>query len=165
MPDYKGMYLAMLRASESAIETLISTLIPLARVITPNIPESEVLCGFSIHNEDDMGKAARAIADKTGVAVLVKGGHLVNDAVDCLCEDGHIEWYASRRINNPNTHGTGCTLSSAIACGLARGMTLAESIHCAKQYLTGALEAMLDLGAGSGPMDHTWCIPEPAQNN
>ena len=165
MPDYKGMYLAMLRASESAIETLISTLIPLARVITPNIPESEVLCGFSIHNEDDMVKAARAIADKTGVAVLVKGGHLVNDAVDCLCEDGHIEWYASRRINNPNTHGTGCTLSSAIACGLARGMTLAESIHCAKQYLTGALEAMLDLGAGSGPMDHTWCIPEPAQNN
>lgn len=150
---------------ESAIETLISTLIPLARVITPNIPESEVLCGFSIHNEDDMVKAARAIADKTGVSVLVKGGHLVNDAVDCLCEDGHIEWYASRRINNPNTHGTGCTLSSAIACGLARGMTLAESIHCAKQYLTGALEAMLDLGAGSGPMDHTWCIPEPAQNN
>ena len=137
---------------ESAIETLISTLIPLARVITPNIPESEVLRGFSI-------------PDKTGVAVLVKGGHLVNDAVDCLCEDGHIEWYASRRINNPNTHGTGCTLSSAIACGLARGMTLAESIHCAKQYLTGALEAMLDLGAGSGPMDHTWCIPEPAQNN
>ena len=111
-----------------------------------------------------MVKAARAIADKTGVAVLVKGGHLVNDAVDCLCEEGHIEWFASQRIDNPNTHGTGCTLSSAIACGLARGLSLAQSIHSAKKYLTGALAAMLDLGAGSGPLDHTWRMTQSDAN-
>ena len=112
--------------------TLKSVLIPLGTVITPNIPEAEVLCGFPIGSEADMVRAARKIAKQTGGAVLVKGGHLVNDA--------------------------GCTLSSAIACGLASGKTLDQSIREAKEYLTGALRAMLDLGRGAGPMDHTYCI-------
>ena len=138
--------------------TLKSVLIPLGTVITPNIPEAEVLCGFPIGSEADMVRAAREIAKQTGGAVLVKGGHLVNDAVDILCEHGEIRRYASERVNNPNSHGTGCTLSSAIACGLASGKTLDQSIREAKEYLTGALRAMLDLGRGAGPMDHTYCI-------
>lgn len=141
-----------------AMETLITKLLPLGTVVTPNIPEAETLCGLEIKNEEDMIKAAQRIAEKIGSAVLVKGGHLVNDAIDLLYEDGEIHWYQSERIENPNTHGTGCTLSSAIACNLADGKTLDESIRSAKEYLTGALRAQLDLGRGSGPMDHTYLI-------
>ncbi|HCA71581.1 MAG TPA: bifunctional hydroxymethylpyrimidine kinase/phosphomethylpyrimidine kinase [Ruminococcaceae bacterium] len=141
---------------DEARETLISKLLPLGTVITPNIPEAEVLCGFSIQNGADMAAAAKKIAENLGGAVLVKGGHLVNAATDLLYEKGRKHWYISKRINNPNTHGTGCTLSSAIACNLASGKSLDASIRNAKKYLTGALAAMLDLGKGSGPLDHTY---------
>lgn len=143
---------------DEAMNALITKLIPLATVITPNIPESESLCGFSIKNEDDMIKAAKEISKALKGAVLVKGGHLVNDAIDLLYENGNIHWFKSERIDNSNTHGTGCTLSSAIACNLADGKSLSKSIENAKAYLTGALRAGLDLGQGRGPLDHTYCI-------
>lgn len=142
--------------SDEAMDALITRLIPLASVVTPNIPEAQVLCGFDIKSEDDMVRAAKQIATLTHGAVLVKGGHLVNDAVDLLHKDGKSAWFRSQRVNNPNTHGTGCTLSSAIACNLADGKSLDKSIESAKQYLTGALKAMLDLGKGSGPLNHTY---------
>jgi len=144
--------------SDDAMNTLITKLIPLATVITPNIPEAEVLCGFSIENEYDMIKAAKEISRILKGAVLVKGGHLVSDAIDLLYENGNIHWFRSERINNPNTHGTGCTLSSAIACNLADGKSLSVSIENAKVYLTGALKAGLNLGQGSGPLEHTYLI-------
>lgn len=144
--------------SDDAQNALITKLLPLGTVITPNIPEAEVLCGFAIRSEEDMIKAARKIAERLEGAILVKGGHLVSDAVDLLYENGTTHWYRSVRVNNPNTHGTGCTLSSAIACNLAVGKTLDESIRNAKDYLTGALGAMLNLGKGAGPMDHTYRI-------
>lgn len=144
--------------SDEAMEALITKLIPLATVITPNIPESETLCGFQIKDEKDMIKAAEKISKILKGAVLVKGGHLVNDAIDLLYEDNNIHWFKGERIDNPNTHGTGCTLSSAIACNLADGKTLDESIERAKEYLTGALMAGLNLGEGSGPLEHTYSI-------
>ena len=144
--------------SDDAQEALISHLLPLGTVITPNIPEAEVLCGFPIRNEADMIRAAEAIAAHFHGAILVKGGHLVSDAIDLLYENGTIHWYRAERVNNPNTHGTGCTLSSAIACNLAAGYSLDQSIRNSKTYLTGALNAMLDLGHGSGPLDHTYCL-------
>ena len=140
--------------SDEACDTLISKLIPIATVITPNIPEAEVLCGFEIKDEDGMVRAAEKIAKSFKGAILVKGGHLVNDATDLLYENGKISWFSSERIDNPNTHGTGCTLSSAIACNLAAGYSLEDSIRNAKEYLTGALGAMLDLGKGSGTLNH-----------
>lgn len=142
--------------SDTAMNSLISKLLPLGTVITPNIPEMEVLCGFAIEDEDGMVRAAKKLAGHFSGAILVKGGHLVSDATDLLYDNGNISWYKSERVNNPNTHGTGCTLSSAIACNLADGKTLDESIRNAKAYLTGALRAMLDLGKGPGPMDHTY---------
>ena len=144
--------------SEEAMHALITELIPLATVITPNIPEAEAMCGFSVKNEEDMMKATQEISKILKGAVLIKGGHLVNDAIDLLYENGNHHWFQSKRIDNPNTHGTGCTLSSAIACNLAEGKSLADSIAYAKEYLTGALRAGLDLGQGSGPLEHTYCI-------
>lgn len=144
--------------SDEARDTLINKLLPIATVITPNIPESEVLCGFEIKDEDGMVRAAEKIAESFKGAILVKGGHLVNDAIDLLYENGRSSWFSSERIDNPNTHGTGCTLSSAIACNLAAGYPLEDSIRNAKEYLTGALRAMLDLGKGSGPLDHMYRI-------
>lgn len=143
---------------DEAQQALITKLLPLAEVITPNIPEAEVLCGFPIKNEADMERAGRKIGEHLKGAVLVKGGHLVSDAVDMLYENGTCKWFRSERVENPNTHGTGCTLSSAIACNLADGHNLEDSIRNAKAYLTGALKAMLDLGKGLGPMEHTYII-------
>jgi len=142
--------------SDDAMNAVVSTLIPCGTIITPNIPEAEILCGFTITDEEDMIRAARHIAAYYPGAILVKGGHLVNDAVDLLYKNETVHWYSSRRIDNPNTHGTGCTLSSAIACSLADGCTLDESIVHAKTYLTGALEQMLNLGHGPGPLDHMY---------
>ncbi len=144
--------------SEEAQEALVRRLMPLGTILTPNIPESEALCGFSIREEKDMIRAAERIAALTGAAVLVKGGHLIHDACDYLYEKGTGVWYRSERIENPNTHGTGCTLSSAIACGLAAGKSTGEAVASAKEYLTGALRAMLDLGRGSGPLDHVYAL-------
>lgn len=143
--------------SEDALDTLKRRLLPLAAVLTPNIPEAEILSGMAIRTPKDMGAAAHAIGEAYGCAVLCKGGHQVNDANDLLWQaGGGIRWYQSKRVDNPNTHGTGCTLSSAIASNLAKGYDLAESVRRAKEYITGALSAMLDLGHGSGPMDHMW---------
>jgi hydroxymethylpyrimidine/phosphomethylpyrimidine kinase len=142
--------------NDDAISTLKNELLPLATVITPNISEAEVLSEISIHNEDDMVKAAKIINEKYSCAVLCKGGHSINDANDLLFENGNYQWFKSTRIDNPNTHGTGCTLSSAIASNLAKGFDLALSVQRAKKYISGALSAMLDLGKGSGPMNHAF---------
>ena len=142
--------------SADAIDALVTRLLPLADVITPNIPEAEVLWGRPIGSPAEMEAAAAAIAQKTGCAVLVKGGHDLNTANDLLYAGGHPCWIEGKRIDNPNTHGTGCTLSSAIACNLGMGFDLETSVRNAKAYISGALAAMLDLGQGSGPMDHMW---------
>ena len=144
--------------SEKAEKTLVERLMPIADIITPNIPEAEALTGDKIKNEDDMLSAAEKISALCSGAVLVKGGHLVNDATDLLYYGGKYKWFSSPRIDTKNTHGTGCTLSSAIACALADGKSLEESISAAKEYLTGALAAMLDLGKGSGPLNHMYRI-------
>lgn len=140
--------------SEEALDALVSFLLPLAAVITPNIPEAEVLWGYPIQTREQMLQAGKAIAEKLNTAVLIKGGHLKGEAADLLFSSGKAFWYEAERIDNPNTHGTGCTLSSAIACNLAAGKTLNESVREAKSYLTGALKSGLDLGKGSGPLNH-----------
>lgn len=139
-----------------AVKTMTEKLFPLATVITPNIPEAEVLFGTSIQNKDDMQKAAEYIGDTCGCAVLLKGGHGINSANDLLYTGNAMRWIEGRRILNPNTHGTGCTLSSAIASNLAKNFSLEESVIRAKDYVSGALSAMLDLGKGSGPMMHNF---------
>ena len=142
-----------------AVTALEAELLPLAEVITPNIPEAEILCGHAITSPQEMEQAAREISEKYGCNVLCKGGHNLNDANDLLYKtDGTALWFKGRRIHNPNTHGTGCTLSSAIASNLAKGYPLEESVRRAKEYISGALAAMLDLGHGSGPMDHAYAL-------
>ena len=141
-----------------AVSAMTEKLFPIATVVTPNIPEAEVLSGMSIKNTDDMLKASRQIGDTYNCAVLLKGGHALNDANDLLYTQGEHFWFEGRRINNPNTHGTGCTLSSAIASFLAKGFELKEAIKHSKEYISGALSAMLDLGKGSGPMNHAYNI-------
>ncbi len=140
--------------SKDAVETLKRLLIPKAAVLTPNVPEAEILSGHSISTVGEMEEAARAISDAYGCAVLLKGGHSVSDADDLLWRDGDGRWFHGERVSNPNTHGTGCTLSSAIASNLAKGFNLDDSVERAKSYISGALGAMLDLGHGSGPLDH-----------
>ena len=144
--------------SDDAIDTLKKEILPLATVITPNIPEAEVLSGMSIKSEEDMVKAAEFIFTSYGCAVLCKGGHSINDANDLLFDESGAHWFYGKRIDNPNTHGTGCTLSSAIASNLAKGMSLEKSVKRAKDYISGALSAMLDLGKGSGPMNHGFAL-------
>lgn len=149
--------------SEEAIDTLKWELFPLATVLTPNIPEAEVLSGMKIQSAQDMVQAAGKICQSYHCAVLCKGGHQLNDANDLLYweENGeHYRWFYGKRIPNPNTHGTGCTLSSAIASNLAKGYPLEEAVWKAKEYLSGALGAMLDLGKGSGPMNHGFALGE-----
>ncbi len=141
-----------------AVRAMTEELFPLAEIITPNIPEAEVLGGERIQSEADMEKAAAAISKKYGCAVLLKGGHSINDANDVLYQNGNIVWFRGKRIDNPNTHGTGCTLSSAIASNLAKGFNLTTSVERAKSYLSGALQAQLNLGAGSGPMKHNYLL-------
>ena len=140
----------------NAVTVLRQKLLPLATLVTPNIPEAEVLSGESIQGKEDMERVARLIGDTHGCAVLLKGGHSVSDANDLLYVGGNYKWFSGKRINNPNTHGTGCTLSSAIASNLAKGYDLEASIGRAKDYISGALGAMLDLGAESGPMNHAF---------
>lgn len=144
--------------AEDAVDTLTRRLFPLASVLTPNIPEAEVLWNRSIASVADMELAAREIGVRFGAAVLLKGGHALNDANDLLYAAGTLRWFYGRRIDNPNTHGTGCTLSSAIASNLAKGFPMEEAVERAKEYISGALSAMLDLGAGSGPMAHGFAL-------
>ena len=140
--------------SEDAVSTLKEYLFPLAQILTPNIPEAEVLSGMTITSEEEMMKAAKVIGDQYGCAVLLK----VNDANDLFHHEGACRWFYGKRIDNPNTHGTGCTLSSAIASNLAKGFPMDVSVERAKAYISGALAAMLDLGKGSGPMNHGFAI-------
>ena len=144
--------------SDDAISSLTEYLLPLAELITPNIPEAEQLSGRAITSEEDMITAAREISSRYGCCTLLKGGHSLNDANDLLCRDGEILWFRGKRIHNPNTHGTGCTLSSAIAANLAKGFPLDDSVGRAKEYISGALGAMLDLGKGAGPMNHAFSL-------
>ena len=139
-----------------AVVSLQRDLIPLATLVTPNIPEAEVLSGMEIRSREDMMEAAAQISRRYCCAVLLKGGHSVNDANDLLCANGEAKWFEGRRIDNPNTHGTGCTLSSAIAANLAKGYDLETAVRRAKDYISGALAAMLDLGRGRGPMNHAF---------
>ena len=141
-----------------AVKTLMKEILPIATVVTPNIPEAEILSGMHIDNEKDMESAAEIIGSAYNTAVLLKGGHNVNDANDLLYADGSHHWFFGRRIDNPNTHGTGCTLSSAIAANLAKGFDLIESVRRSKEYISGALSAMLDLGSGAGPMNHAFAL-------
>lgn len=143
---------------EEAVEVLKERLLPLAVLVTPNIPEAEVLSGIEIGSEKDMEAAAEMISQSYGCSVLLKGGHRINDANDYLYRNGKGTWFYGRRIDNPNTHGTGCTLSSAIASNLAKGLELEEAVARAKRYLSLALEAKLNLGKGSGPMDHGFAV-------
>lgn len=139
-----------------AIPTLIKELSPIALLITPNIPEAEILSEMTIKSRDDMLRAAKKIYDEYGSSVLIKGGHSINDASDLLFTKGEYIWFEGKRIDNPNTHGTGCTLSSAVAANLAKGYSLEMSVKRAKDYISAALSAMLNLGKGSGPMNHAF---------
>lgn len=136
--------------------SLEEKLLPIATLITPNIPEAQSLTGVEIKTRDDMLTVAKILHGKYGCAVLVKGGHSVADATDLLLESGEAKWLEGKRIDNPNTHGTGCTLSSAIAANLAKGYTLYEAVSKAKEFICGALSAMLNLGQGSGPLNHAF---------
>ena len=144
--------------SDEAVRTLKEELLPLATILTPNIPETEVLSGMEVRGPEDMIRAAEKISRNYHCAVLCKGGHNVSDANDLLYRDGSYRWFYGKRIDKPNTHGTGCTLSSAIASNLAKGFDLDTSVERAKAYISGALGAMLDLGHGSGPMNHSFAF-------
>ena len=144
--------------SDEAVRTLREELLPLATILTPNIPETEVLSGMEVRGPEDMIRAAEKISRNYHCAVLCKGGHNVSDANDLLYRDGSYRWFYGKRIDNPNTHGTGCTLSSAIASNLAKGFDLDTSVERAKAYISGALGAMLELGHGSGPMNHSFAF-------
>ena len=139
-----------------AVDTMCEELLPLSTLVTPNIPEAQVLSGLDINSKEDMVKVAKQIGDNFHCAVLLKGGHSINDANDLLYSNGETVWFEGKRIDNPNTHGTGCTLSSAIASNLAKGFSLEEAVKRAKDYISGALSAQLDLGQGSGPMKHNF---------
>ncbi len=141
-----------------AVQILTEELLPMATLVTPNISEAEVLSGFAIESKENMHSAAKFIGDTYGCAVLLKGGHSINDANDLLYTKEGFQWFKGKRINNSNTHGTGCTLSSAIASNLAKGYNLEESVLRAKEYISDALSAMLDLGKGSGPMNHAFSL-------
>ena len=143
---------------EDAVEALKARLLPLADVVTPNMPEAEVLCGFAVGDDASMERAARELSGRVRGAALVKGGHSFARADDVLVAhaDAPALWLRAKRIETENTHGTGCTLSSAIACGLAKGLPMEEAVRAAKDYVHGALASGLDLGKGSGPLDHMW---------
>ncbi len=141
-----------------AVKTLSEELLPIAALVTPNIPEAEVLSNLKIYNKDDMVKSAKLIKKKYGCNVLLKGGHNISDADDILCEGDTLIWFSGKRIANPNTHGTGCTLSSAIASNLAKGYNLDVSVKMAKEYVSGAIANKLDLGRGRGPLNHAYRI-------
>lgn len=148
---------------EDAVKYLTDKLFPLSCLITPNIPEAEALLSADkqeIHTAEDMEEAALELSQRFHTSVLVKGGHSQQGANDVLCHNGSLTWFPGIRIDTPNTHGTGCTLSSAIACGLAKGISMEESILTAKNYLIGALNAGLNIGKGNGPLWHGWSMNE-----
>ncbi len=139
---------------DSTAEVMARLLFPISRVITPNIPEAQALTGLKITSRKDMEKAAEELGNESGCAVLLKGGHSIEDASDVLYENGKLTWFEGKRIESSNTHGTGCTLSSAIASNLALGLNLEDAIRNAKAYISDAIASGLNLGKGSGPLDH-----------
>ena len=147
-------------ANEDSVKAMTEELLPISTLVTPNVPEAQTLSGISIEKREDMIRAAEEIHRRFGCSVLVKGGHIEGDADDLLFDGGEMFWFGGKRIENPNTHGTGCTLSSAIASNLAKGCAMPEAVQKAKDYLTGTLAAMLDLGKGSGPLDHAFFVGE-----
>ena len=142
--------------ADGAKDTLLSELFKVADIITPNIPEAEALTGQSIKSKDDMVEAAKKIGEFFDGYILLKGGHSTDDANDLLYKNSEKIWIMGERIENPNTHGTGCTLSSAIASYLAMGHDVPESVRLAKEFISGAINAKLDLGKGRGPLNHMW---------
>ncbi|WP_255883246.1 MULTISPECIES: bifunctional hydroxymethylpyrimidine kinase/phosphomethylpyrimidine kinase [unclassified Ruminococcus] len=141
---------------QDAIDELTGSLLPLASIVTPNIPEAEALSGIAINGKADAENAAKLIYNKCHTAVLIKGGHSSCDADDLLFDGKEYKWFCSPKIQNNNTHGTGCTLSSAIACGLADGKSICSSVTAAKEYISGALRVNFDIGNGSGPLLHNY---------
>ncbi len=139
-----------------AVNALTEKLFSLATLVTPNIPEAEMLSGITIKSYSNLKEIAKKISDKYGCAVLLKGGHGFKDANDLLYADGAFSLFNGKRIDNPNTHGTGCTLSSAIAANLAKGFSVTESVKRAKDYINEAIAAKLNLGSGSGPLMHNF---------
>lgn len=147
-------------SGREAQQAVWEKMFPMAKVITPNIPEAEVIAGIKIRGPEDVEKAAERIGSEYGCAVLLKGGHGIGTADDFLYEGKGTgsRWFRGKRIENPNSHGTGCTLSSALACGLAKGMSLSDAVGTAKEYISGAMSSMMDLGRGKGPLDHGFDI-------
>jgi hydroxymethylpyrimidine/phosphomethylpyrimidine kinase len=146
---------------EDAIETLRTKLLPLATIITPNIPEAETLTGIEISNLEDSSNAAKMIVNMGAASVIVKGGHLVdNEAIDLFYAGKNFRKFRSPRIETKNTHGTGCTFSSAIAAGLARGLKLTDAIGGAKEYVTEAIRTNLNIGHGHGPLNHFYRLQD-----
>ena len=141
---------------DDEVDALLDRLFPLATLITPNIPEAENLAGFPIKDRSDMQRAAEKVSKLTNSGILITGGHLEDNADDLLFTEGKAFWLEAPKIDNPNTHGTGCTLSSAIACNLALGLTVYESVKNAKKYITGAIKAGLNIGRGRGPLNHCY---------
>ena len=151
-------------ATSESVKALKEKLIPLSSVVTPNVPEAEILSGLKINTKDDMIEAAGKINSECGCSVLIKGGHNESNCDDVLLHNGEVIIFEMQKIDNPNTHGTGCTLSSAIACNLAKGMSLPEAVETGKSYVTGAIAAMLDIGRGRGPLDHGYDIKTRFKN-
>lgn len=151
-------------SNSESVKALKEKLIPLATVVTPNVPEAEVLSGLKISTKDDMIEAAKKINAECGCSVLIKGGHSNANSDDVLYHSGKVIVFEMQKIDNQNTHGTGCTLSSAIACNLAKGMDVPEAVKRAKEYITGAIRAGLDLGHGRGPLDHGYDITTEFKN-
>lgn len=146
---------------ESAIESLRKVLIPLARVITPNLPEAEILAGVKITSAEQFPEVARLLSQGGKVSVLLKAGHLTDATVEDVfynAEDDTLTTLPSERVDTPNTHGTGCTLSSALAATIAKGLPLTEAARVAKDYIASAIcsGAEYEIGHGHGPVNHFW---------
>lgn len=142
-----------------AVMSLTEKLFPMATLITPNLSEARVLCDMKIESKEDMERAGKILFEKYGCSALLKGGHLADSADDLLIHDGKTNWLYGKKLDNPNNHGTGCTLSSAIASNLALGYELYDAVIEAKKYITGALSVKLNLGNGSGPLNHMYKKP------
>lgn len=149
----------------NSVETLIKELIPIVSVVTPNIPEAEIIANIKIETISDMEKAAKIIYNMGPKNVLIKGGHLTGDATDVLYDGENFIYLKNERINTKNTHGTGCTLSSSIASNLALGMNIKEAVENAKKYITTAIEHSLPIGHGSGPTNHFYALYKKAGLN
>ncbi len=141
-------------SGDRAVSAIKKELMPISTLVTPNIPEGEVLSEMKIENSKDMEKAAEYIGKTYSCAVLLKGGHSIENTSDLLYDKGEFTWFFGERIDNPNTHGTGCTLSSAIASNLAKGMDVKAAVKNAKNFISEILKSDLNLGKGPGPLDH-----------